>query len=159
MIRRLSKEFMTINAMQVMATDLLPEPVQKNSLLDKMIFNGKILYFLEQTMPFKKKHDLIGYTEEQYKWCIENEPHIWAYFIEHNLLFNNVLFEHQKYVTDGPFTIGMPDGAPGKIAMWTGWQIVKAYMDKSSNTTLPQLFAEEDAHKILRVSKYKPRLK
>lgn len=158
MMRRLSKEFMTINAMQVMATDLLPEPVQKNSLLDKMIFNGKILYFLEQTMPFKNKFDLIGYTEEQYKWCIENEPHIWAYFIEHNLLFNNVLFEHQKYVTDGPFTIGMPDGAPGKIAMWTGWQIVKAYMDKSSNTTLPQLFTEEDAHKILRVSKYKPKL-
>lgn len=158
MIGRLTKNFISINAMQAMATDLLPEAVQKTSLLDKMIYNGKVLYFLQQTMPFKKEYDLIGYSEEQFKWCFDNEPNIWAYFVEHNLLFNNVLFEHQKFITDGPFTLGMPDGAPGKIGVWVGWQIVKAYMDKSPNTTLPELFAEEDANKILKISKYKPRL-
>lgn len=159
MIRRLSETFISINAMQVLATDLLPEPVQKTSLLEKMIFNGKILYFLEETLPFKNPNDLIGYTDEQFKWCIDNEPQVWGYLIENNLIFNNVLFEHQKFLTDGPFTIGMPDGAPGKIAIWTGWQIVKAYMKKNSDVTLQQLFAEEDGEKIFRLSKYKPKLK
>jgi hypothetical protein len=48
------------------------------------------------------------------------------------------------------------DAAP-KLAIWTGWQIVREYMDKHTEVTLQQLMADNDAQKILNDSKYRPK--
>jgi hypothetical protein len=79
--------------------------------------------------------------------------------MEENLLFETDYLKMQKYLTDAPFTPGLGEGqssAP-KLGVWTGWQIVKKYMDEHPLTTLQQILALKDAQKILKDSRYKPK--
>ena len=55
-----------------------------------------------------------------------------------------------------PFSGRMPKESPGRVAVWTGWQIVKAYMDRHPTTTLQELMAIPDAQLLLNESKFKP---
>ncbi|MFD0793506.1 gliding motility lipoprotein GldB [Mucilaginibacter litoreus] len=139
--------------------DMFPEREQDRSLLAKMVYNGKILYFMDQTLPDVPDSTKIGYTAQQIKWCEEFKGSIWGYFLEENLLYETDYQKIQKYLTEAPFTPGLGDkndSAP-KLAVWTGWQIVKQYMDKHPDITLPQLMADHDAQKILNESKYRPK--
>jgi len=101
----------------------------------------------------------IGYSTAQLKWCKEFQSKIWAYFLEENLLYESDFPKIQKYLTEAPFTPGLGEkneSAP-KLAVWTGWQIVREYMDKHPEVTLPELMADNDAQKILNESKYRPK--
>lgn len=140
--------------------NLIKEQDQDRSLLSKMIYNGKILYFMEQVLPEATPDTVkIGYTSQQLSWCKTFEPEIWAYFMENNLLYNTDYSKIQVYLSDGPFTPGIGEkreSAP-KLGVWIGWQIVKQYMKQHPDVTLKQLMAEKDAQKILSDSRYKPK--
>ena len=130
-----------------------------NTLLSRMIYNGKIMYFMDQVLPDVVDSTKIGYTEQQVKWCKDNEANVWGYFLEDNLIYESDYQKIQKYLTEAPFTPGIGDhnnSAP-KLAVWTGWQIVKQYMDKNPKVSLQQLMAEPDEQKILEQSKYRPK--
>jgi len=158
--RRFTPDNITPRVIEVMAReDMFPEDNRDNSLLSKMIYNGKILYFMDQTMPDVPDSTKIGYTDKQVKWCQEFKGSIWGFFLEENLLYEPDFQKIQKYLNEAPFTPGIGDNnesAP-KLAVWTGWQIVRQYMDKHPNITLPQLMADRDAQKILNESKYRPK--
>jgi gliding motility-associated lipoprotein GldB len=139
--------------------EMFPESDSSKTLLSKMVYSGKIMYFMDQVLPDVADSTKIGYTGAQLKWCQDFEPKIWAYFLDENLLYNSDYPKIQKYLTEAPFTPGLGDkteSAP-KLAIWTGWQVVKAYMDKHPEVTLPQLMANTDAQKILNDSKYRPK--
>lgn len=139
--------------------DMFPEDEQNRSLLSKMIYNGKIMYFMDQVLPDVPDSTKIGYTAQQLKWCEDYEASIWGYFLEENLLYETDFQKIQKYLNEAPFTPGLGEkneSAP-KLAVWTGWQIVKQYMDKHPEVTIPTLMAEADAQKILNESKYRPK--
>jgi gliding motility-associated lipoprotein GldB len=139
--------------------DMFPENDSSRTFLSKMIYNGKIMYFMDQILPDVADSTKIGYTAAQTKWCEDFKSKIWAYFIEENLLYESDFPKIQKYFTEAPFTPGLGDkseSAP-KLAVWTGWQIVKAYMDKHPDVTLPQLMTDNDAQKILNEARYKPK--
>jgi hypothetical protein len=61
------------------------------------------------------------------------------------------------FIGDGPSTQGMPEGAPGKIANFVGWQIIKKYMDEHKEMTLQQLMESKEVTEIFKASKYRPR--
>lgn len=139
--------------------EIYPERDEDRSLLDKMVYNGKVLYLMQELMPDVADSTLIGYTNAQLNWCKDYESDIWAYYMEGNLLFETDYLKIQKYLTDAPFTPGLGEGnssAP-KLGVWTGWQIVKKYMEEHPETSLQQLLAMPDAQKILKDSKYKPK--
>lgn len=139
--------------------DMFPEPDKDHNLLDKMVYNGKILYFMDQTLPDVADSIKIGYTTAQLKWCDTYKADIWGYFLEENLLYESDEEKIQKFLGEAPFTPGLGEkneSAP-KLGIWTGWQIVRQYMDKHPEVTLPQLMADEDAQKILNGSKYRPK--
>ncbi len=76
--------------------------------------------------------------------------------IDNNLLYVKETPEIMKYMGESPFIQGFPEGSPGRVGHWVGWQIVKAYMEKNPSLTLTELMNEKDAQKILNDSKYKP---
>ncbi len=156
MIPTFDKKYMAIDCANVLAANIIPAPDDKSTLLDKMIAEGKILYFIQSLLPDKKENDIIKYDEKHWKFCVESEPQIWAFFLNENILYNTD-FEQFKYVKDGPTTYGMPKESPGRVGAWLGWQIVKAYMKENPKTTLKQLVAIKDGQKILTASKYKPK--
>ena len=57
---------------------------------------------------------------------------------------------------EAPFIQGFPDGSPGRIGHWLGWQIVKAYMEKNPTISIEKLMTHNNAQKLLNESKYKP---
>jgi gliding motility-associated lipoprotein GldB len=140
--------------------ELFNEPDENRTLLSKMIFQGKILYFLDQVLPEKVSDtSKIGYTTEQLEWCKHFEGDIWAYLLENNFLYETNYQKIQVFLSEGPFTPGLGEkreSAP-KLGIWMGWQIVKQYMTENPDVTLQMLMAENDAQKILSKSKYKPK--
>ncbi|MFN8282255.1 MAG: hypothetical protein U0U67_03525 [Chitinophagales bacterium] len=157
MIPTFDKKYMAIDVANALASNVIAVPGDKSTLLDKMLTEGKILFFIQSVLPNKKDFDIIKYTEKQYKWCEANELQIWTYFLNQNRLYDTK-FEQFKYVKDGPSTYGMPKESPGRAGAWLGWQIIRKYMQENPNTTLKQLIDEKDGQKILTASKYKPKV-
>lgn len=128
---------------------------QKNDLISGMIYQGKIVYVLEKLFPEETQSWLLGFTKEQEEWCRQNESQIWGFLIENDYLFTTQQRLIMKYLNDAPFTSGMPAESPGKAVVWSGYQIVTKYMDKTG-ISLEELMKEQDYHKIMRVAGYRP---
>lgn len=139
--------------------NMFPEEDKDRSLLAKMIYNGKILYFMDRVMPETQDSLKIGYTSDQIQWCKDYEPGIWAYLLQNELLYETDYMKIQKYLAEAPFTPGIGDNSESapKLGVWTGWQIVKKYMKKNPEVSIQQLMQNKDAQKILTDSKYKPK--
>lgn len=159
--RRFTPENISPRVIEAFAREeMFPEDDKDRNLLSKMIYNGKILYLMDSFLPEAPDTLKIGYTKQQLEWCQENEGGIWAYFLENELLYESDYMKIQKYLAEAPFTPGLgenSDSAP-KLGVWTGWQIVRKYMDHNPKLTLQELMLEKDAQKILTGSKYKPKL-
>ena len=121
-----------------------------------LIFNGKILYFLDAMFPNDEDSLKIGFSKSQLDFCRRNESKTWSFFIENKLLFNSNSNDYDKYISDGPTTNGFPRESPAMMGVWVGWQIVKKFMSENKNVSLNQLMNENDYQKILNLSKYKP---
>lgn len=132
------------------------QPKSSANLLEEMVHQGKILYLMDALMPAMENPLKISYTPAQYKWCYNNEKQIWFYIIDNDLLYTKKTNEVIKFMGESPFIQGFPEGSPGRVGHWVGWQIVKAYMKKNPNITVEQLMLENNAQKILNKSKYKP---
>lgn len=156
MVAGFDEKYMAIDCANVLGANIVAVPGDKSTLLDKMVTEGKLLYFIQSLLPHKKENDIIKYSTKQWQWCFDNEQQIWSFFLHKNLLYNTS-FEQFKYVKDGPGTYGMPNTSPGRVGAWVGWQIVQRYMKEKPNTTLKELLAITDGQKMLTVSKYKPR--
>jgi len=157
MIEWNSQEYIPRNIMLV-EYNLLKEKHKTNEelseLIYKMIEEGKKMYFLDLVCKQIPEHTKIGYNEAQLKWCRENEFEIWAYFKENKLLYSLDNLEAKRYTEEGPSTPGMPQGSPGMVGTWTGWQIVKKYM--SSHHIPMSKLMEMSPKEIFKNSEYKP---
>ena len=159
--RRFTPAFIAPRVVEtVIRENLFPENDNDRTLLAKMVYNGKIMYFLDQVLPDVPDTVKIGYTGKQLQWATQFKAETWGYFLEQNLLYESDFNRIQMYLNEAPFTPGLGEkneSAP-KLGIWTGWQIVKAYMDKHPGMTIAQLMAETDAQKILNESKYRPKV-
>jgi hypothetical protein len=132
----------------------MKSPVE--DLISWMIYHGKILYLAEQLLPESEEQSIFGSTEAQLNWCKEHEGKIWGHFIDRKLFYSTDFKDQVNYINDGPFTPGFPEESPARIGVWLGWQLVKSYMEKNGNTSIPQLMKLQDAHQIFNKSGYKP---
>jgi gliding motility-associated lipoprotein GldB len=159
--RRFEPQYIVPRITEVYAREeLFRERDEDQSLLAKMIYNGKILYFMDQVLPDTTDDAVkIGYTEQQLAWCKQFQGNIWGYFLENNLVYQTDYPKIQVYLSDGPFTpqLGEKISSAPKLGVWMGWQIVRKYMQENPKVTLQQLMQENDAQKILTQSKYKPK--
>ncbi len=83
MIAKLEQPYIMPNVMkQVYNTSFSPKEVDKESMLKRMINNGRRLYFLDLTLPYTEDWYKIGFRKKELKWCRKNEDRIWGLFIE-----------------------------------------------------------------------------
>lgn len=126
------------------------------TLLDNMIYQGKLMYFVDALLPETHDSLKIGYTKEQLVWCKKNEAQMWSQLIEHKMLYSNNRMDIIRYTNPSPTTSGFPLESPGRTGVWIGWQIVRKYMDKNPQIALKDLMKNNDYQKILNDSKYFP---
>ena len=133
--------------------------VSNKTMLADMIAYGKAYYFAKHMMPCAPDSVIISYTAEEIEGVRNNAGTVWGHFLENELLFETSHMVKKKYLDERPKTYEIGDKAPGRIATWVGWDIVRAYMRENPNVTLQQLMAETNAQKILDGSSYSPRNK
>jgi len=154
--RRFEPEYIPVNCMKNCIDDLYPDETRGKNLLEQMVDKGKRLYILDQLLPTTPDTLKIGYTTQQLDDCFKQEGLIWNFFLENNLLFEADPDRLKNFVGDGPKTEELGDGSPGYIVLFSGWQMVKKYMNAYPETSLPNLL-KIDAKTILNDSKYKPK--
>lgn len=157
LLRRFEPEYILPNVFKVYGRELFPpNDNAKTRLIDQMVYEGKLLYFLDKVLLTTPDSLKIGYKESQLDWCKKNEPLIWAYFLENELLYNSESRIYAKYINEAPTTTGMPPKSPGRVGIWMGWQIVRKFMEENPAISLAQLMKIKDGQKILKQAKYKP---
>ncbi len=155
-ISTMTKDFLVTSALLGWISTEFELNATNTDLLTEMVHQGKLLYLLDKLSPFDEERIKIGYTKEQLEWCENNEKQVWFYLIDNELFYNKETKEIIKYMGEAPFVQGFPAGSPGKVGQWVGWQIVKSFMENNPKSTLQNLMNENDAQKILNLSKYKP---
>ena len=154
--RKFDTENIAVNCMKNIIDDIHTPLQAGESMLTIMVDHGKRMYVLDLLLPDTKEEIKLGYTSKQLKAVKNSEGFIWNYFNENNLLFEKDLLKMRSFVTDGPSTDEFGWGSPGFISLYTGRQLIRAYMKKHPETSLNALL-DLDANKILSGAGYKPR--
>jgi hypothetical protein len=152
---RFEPDYIAINCMKNIVTDMFPEKIEDKTLVIQMVEKGKRLFVLQKLVPFANDDQLIGYSSKQYTACKEREAIIWDFFIQNNILQSIDNSMIKNYIGEGPKTQELGESSPGNIGSFCGWQIVKKYMDKFPDTSLETLM-NTDAESIFQKAKYKP---
>ncbi|WP_232058290.1 gliding motility lipoprotein GldB [Nibribacter ruber] len=158
-LERYEKENLAPSVMLLVSNKFNKTDFVNSTMLEEMIDYGKSFYFVERMVPCTPDSLIIGYTGQAVADVQHNEGKIWAHFIEKGLLYETSQFTIRKYIGERPNIPEISARCPGRVGAWVGWQIVRQYMEKNPNVTLPQLMNEKDARKILDQSKYKPQKK
>ncbi len=154
--RTLKADFIPLTTMKGYAKQVFAEKKGSPRILDEMIYEGKILYFLDAMFPTMADSMKISYTQAQIHWCSENESSIWSSLLERDRLFRGDKNDLDTYFSEGPFTQGLGASSAPRLGEWMGWQIVRKYMQEQGAPHLQGLMEEQDAEKILRLSHYRP---
>ena len=125
-------------------------------LIERMVYEGKLLYFLDAMLPGTPDSLKIGFSQKQLDFCAAKENAMWTYLAEYKLLFSTERMDVKRYVDDAPYTSGFTAESPGRTGAWLGWQIVKSYMQKHPDVSLPDLMNDKDGKTILNQSGYQP---
>ena len=100
--------------------------------------------------------DQLRFSKTDLQWCDKNESSIWTFLIENDVLFSSREKEYRSYINHAPFSKGMTQDSPSRIAYYIGYKIVEKYMKNNNEVSIKELMFEEDFMQILTKSKYKP---
>ena len=151
-----TKEHLVVDVATAISQGQIPLSSDR-SFISRLIQEGKKMYLLDAYLPNLSDAEKIGYTQEQIEWADFNDEDIWKYFVQNQLLFSSDQELSKRFIDEAPFSKfyqANDNDSPGRVGVWIGWQIVRAYMN-NNNTSLKELLktANED---IFKKSKYKP---
>ena len=129
---------------------------EDKTLINKMIYWGKIYYFTEHMLPKAADSLIIEYTTDEINRVELNKKETYGYFAKNDLLFNEERASETKFIAPRPITNEVGDKAPGRIGRYLGWDIVRSYMKNNSQVTIPELMSDTNHREIFRKAKYKP---
>ena len=133
-----------------------PLRTSDNSLLEEIIYRGKLIYVLTVLLPNESESVIMGYTPDQMKWVKGYEKNMWLMLVESKDLFTTHLIQKGRYLNDGPFTLPFTQESPARGGVYIGWQIVESFMKRNPQVTLQQLMELHNAQYILEMSGYNP---
>ena len=151
----MNPEDLSVNAVRAWIMSEFSKTDDNSTLLDNMVYQGKILYLLSESLPGIDEHKIFNYSSEQMKWCKSHESTMWEYLLEHELLFSADRALINRMTNDAPFVREFSQDSPGKAGCWLGFRIVQSFMKKTKFSP-SELLNCKDARKILADSRYRP---
>ncbi|MGB3775405.1 MAG: gliding motility lipoprotein GldB [Leeuwenhoekiella sp.] len=153
-----NKEQIDVDVASAFAGKILGKRPDGRRFLDEMIFQGKRLYLMQHLLTLKDINTVMGYTEEQWQWAVENEVNVWTYFVENKLLFSTDSSLLGRFINPGPFSkfnMELDTESPPRLGRYIGWQIVKSYAE--NNEISLQRLMTLPTDEVFNNAKYKPR--
>lgn len=129
------------------------EPALEN-VLNKMLYEAKLLYFTQAMLPEVEETILFGFDEKQLAFCRANEEFMWMHLIENDLLYATDRLTVNKLIGEGPFTHYFSRESPARAAIWLGYRIIASYMRENPEVSLAALMENADYQSILNASGY-----
>lgn len=105
-------------------------PNQAKNLIEGMIYEGAVIIAIENIVENYNAGNIIGYNNEEIKWCENNEKYIWDAIIKSNHLYSSDNLIYSKYMNEAPFCSALSNNTPAEIGKWIGYKIVSKYIDK-----------------------------
>lgn len=156
LLPRKNRDYIVIDAMRGwLMSEFDNDDVQK-TLLDNMIYEGKILFTLSVILSDMPEYKLLGLSEKQYTWLMKNELNLWQFAIEKQHMFTTHQLTISKYINDGPFFNFFGSGSSPLVGKYLGWQVVNAYMQNNKEVDIEKLFSLKNGQEILELSGYRP---
>jgi hypothetical protein len=156
LLRNKAPERIPVDVMIAWATRICPYNDSPDNVLNRMIHQGMLAFFVHAMFPDMEEIFIMGFTADQMKWCRNNEKQMWTYLVEEKLLFSADPLVIRKLTGDAPYTGYFTVESPGRAAVWQGLQIVRAYAARNPRLSLDQLLSMRDYQEVLRQSKYNP---
>ncbi|MCF6239943.1 MAG: hypothetical protein L3J74_01205 [Bacteroidales bacterium] len=155
-IRRMEKNMIPVDVMRALAIMEFPYADSVDNLLNQMVYEGKIQYFLDAMLPNVPDSLKFAYTQAQWEWADYNEEKMWAYLVESETLFSTDHLTIRKFIGDAPFTQVFHNNSCPRAGVFLGWKIVNKYMEKYPDISLKQLMEDNDYQGILNAANYRP---
>ena len=153
-----NKENIIIDIAKVYAKEaVIKENADNYTFIEKIINQGKILYFTSIMLPKEEPSNIIGYSSLDFQWALENEKDVWSNFSENNYLFKSDINLETRFIKLAPFSkfyLSIDNQSPSMIGKYIGWQIVQSFM-KNNSLSLNELVQSNPMY-IYNNSKYKP---
>jgi hypothetical protein len=155
-INKMHKAMIPVDCMRAIAESEFPYNDSLNNMINQIVYQGKIQYFLDAMLPSYSDTLKFGYTKNQFEWADHNEHKMWAYMVENKMLFSTDELTIRKMVGEGPFTTLFANNSAPRAGVFLGWKIVQRYMEKNPSISLPSLMENRDYQGILNAAAYKP---
>jgi hypothetical protein len=155
-IDQYGKEMMVPAVVMMISSKYNQVDPTNRSLLNQMLAYGKAYEFTSRVLPGIADSLIIRYTDQQMIDCEANAPTIYAHFVKENLFFDPSQTANKKYIEQRPAVVEIGAKCPGRVGTWLGWQIVRAYLAKHPEVTLPQLMELQKSQDMFEQAKYRP---
>jgi hypothetical protein len=160
-VKNLSPDYFPVFIKEKMKSDFLVTDVMHcflhnrfysslgDDFISKIIALGKIMYLIEVMTPSSDENLKFRYSKDELAWCENNEMNIWELIVNGNLLYTKDKKEINPFISESPFTKGLPQESPSKVGVWLGYKIVKDYVEANCIDVL-DLNLEKIVRKILK---------
>ena len=152
--RSMVPERIAIDGLNVWLQSEYPYHGRDNVLLERMVYEGKIIYTLMQLGVDFSYENIMSLTKDEYRWLRDYESALWTTIIERQHLYTPDISTTLRYFQPSPSTF-ITDQAPGNLGCYIGYRIIECYM-KRTKSTCAELMKNNDAQDILKKAKYKP---
>ncbi len=149
-------ERIPVDVMMAWATRIYPYNDSVDNVLNRMVHKGMLAWFVNAMYPRMEEQFKMGFTDDQLKWCRNNEKQMWTSLVEEKLLFSADQMTIRKLTEDAPYTQFYTVESPGRAAVWQGLQIVRAFADRNPQLSVRQVMSQRNYQDLLRLSKYNP---
>ncbi len=155
--KNFTKEHLIVDVASALAEVQVPLASHRD-FVARMIQEGKKMYLIDMYLPNVSNMEKMGYTKEELGWAEYNQTEVWKYFVQNKMLFSSDMELSRRFINNAPFSKfyqANDNETPGRIGIWFGWQIVKAYMENNEVSIQDMLQTKND--EIFKQSKYKPK--
>lgn len=154
---RMTPQYIVPTALEGWLSAEFPQNDPRPSVLDQMLYQGKIKYAITTLLPDLPDSVALQYTSQQLDWLEESEADIWTYLSEKKLLYEKNQLIVSQLTRPAPFTNAFGQKSPGQAVNWLGFRIVASYMRHHADLNLEDLFAPTLSNEqLLQNAKYRP---
>ena len=156
LVRRMDKDYIAVDVMKAYSMQKFTFNDSVRNVICKLIYEGRIQYFLDVMLP--KTDDTIkwGYSKMQWKWANKYEKKIWDYLVDQKALFSTKSIDIKTLTEESPFTTPFGQYSAPRAGNFIGYKIVQSFIKNNKKITISELMNINDYMFIYNNSYYTP---
>lgn len=134
---------------------------QGRDVLSRMLYEGAMAEAKMRLVPDAREENVFGYDAETMADVRENEGFTWNKLVADRLLYSTDEGLLDRLFTPLPASTPISNAAPGRVLRYTGYRIVRSYLDRHPEAELDSLLSPGfyNSTTVLAESGYAPKVR